>query len=145
MSWERGGAVSPGRIETTVKERYVSMARFSGWTAPLALLLFAASPAAFAHAILVHSSPADHAIVRSRQTDIVLDYNSRIEASRCTVRLTDPAGNAFPLQVESSARPSELKAVARNLANGKYQIHWQVLASDGHITRGDVAFTVAAQ
>ncbi len=121
------------------------MARFSGWTVLLALLLFAASPAAFAHAILVHSIPADQAIVRSRQIDIVLDYNSRIEASRCTVRLTDLAGKAFPVQMESSAKPSELKAVAHNLANGKYQIHWQVLASDGHITRGDVAFTVAAK
>ncbi|MHB1957415.1 MAG: copper resistance CopC family protein [Acidobacteriaceae bacterium] len=121
------------------------MARFSGRTVPLALLLFAASPAAFAHAILVHSSPPDQAIVRSHQIDIVLDYNSRIEASRCTVRLTDTAGKAFPLQMERSARPSELKAVARNVANGKYRIHWQVLASDGHITRGDVAFTVAAQ
>ena len=120
------------------------MARFLGWAVPLALLL-AGSPALFAHAVLVHSTTADQAVVHSHQVDIALGYDSRIEAGRCTVRLTDSAGNAFPLRMERSARPSELKAVAYNLANGKYQIHWQVLASDGHITRGNVAFTVAAR
>jgi methionine-rich copper-binding protein CopC len=123
----------------------MSSARFLGWTASLALLFCAGSPAAFAHAILVHSTPADQAMVHSRQVDVALEYDSRIEASRCTVSLTDSAGNAVPLQMEHSTKPAELKAVARNLANGKYRIHWQVLASDGHITRGDVAFTVAAQ
>lgn len=121
------------------------MTCLSRWAALLTLLLLAGSPAAFAHATLVHSTPADQAVVHSREIDVALEYNSRIEASRCTVTLTDLAGKAFPLQMERSARPSELKAMARNLANGNYRIHWQVLASDGHITRGDVAFTVAAQ
>ncbi|HTU49018.1 MAG TPA: copper resistance protein CopC [Acidobacteriaceae bacterium] len=121
------------------------MTRFLGWAGALTLMLLAGSPAAFAHAMLVHSSPADQAVVRSRQVNIALDYDSRIEARRCTVKLTDAAGKPVALQMEQSAKPSELNAVAHGLANGKYQIHWQVLASDGHITRGDVSFTVAAQ
>ena len=112
------------------------------WIASLALLLLAA-PLAFAHAILVRSSPADQAVVHSRNVNVTLDYNSRIEASRCTVTLTRFGGRSVPLQMEDSTKPAELKAVARYLANGKYTIHWQVLASDGHITRGDIAFTVA--
>ncbi len=121
------------------------MIRLLGWTAPLAIMLLAGSPAAFAHAMLVHSSPADKAVVHSHQVEIALDYDSRIEASRCTVKLSDSAGKPVALQMEHSAKPSELNAVAHGLANGKYLIHWQVLASDGHITRGDVSFTVAAQ
>jgi methionine-rich copper-binding protein CopC len=121
------------------------MTRFLGWTASLAFVLLAGSPAAFAHAMLVHSSPVDQSVVRNHQVDIALDYDSRIEASRCTVKLTDAAGKPVALQMEHSTKPSELNAVAHGLANGKYQIHWQVLASDGHITRGDVSFTVAAQ
>ncbi|MGH9616470.1 MAG: copper resistance CopC family protein [Acidobacteriaceae bacterium] len=108
-------------------------------------LLFAACPLAFAHAILLRSTPADHAILRNRQIQIALEYNSRIEASRCTVTLTDVAGKTYPLQMQRSMRPSELKAYAPDLANGNYRIHWQVLASDGHITRGDVDFTVAVR
>jgi methionine-rich copper-binding protein CopC len=30
------------------------------------------------------------------------------------------------------------------LAPGAYTLHWQVLAVDGHITRGNVPFTVDA-
>ena len=121
------------------------MTRFFGWTAPLALMFLAGSQLAFAHAMLVRSSPADQAVVHSHQVSIALSYDSRIETRRSTVKLTDAAGRPVPLQVEHSAKPSELNAVARGLANGKYQIHWQVLASDGHISRGDVTFTVAAQ
>lgn len=120
------------------------MTRILGQTASLALVFLAGSPLAFAHAILVHSSPADQAVVHSHQVDIALDYDSRIEARRCTVKLTDAAGKPVALQMERSAKPSELNAVAHGLANGKFQIHWQVLANDGHITRGDVTFAVAA-
>ena len=121
------------------------MTRFVGWTASLAWILLVGSPAVFAHAMLVHSSPADHSVVHSGHVDIVLDYDSRIETSRSTVKLTDAGGTPLPLQIEHSGKASELNAVAHGLPNGKYQIDWQVLASDGHITRGDVAFTVAAQ
>lgn len=109
----------------------------------LAGLLLAASPMAFAHAILVRSTPADQAMVHSRNVDIALDYNSRIEASRCTLALTGPSGQKVPVHMEPSTSPSELKAEVENLTNGKYHIHWQALASDGHITRGDIAFTVS--
>ena len=121
------------------------MTRFLGWTATAAMVLLAGSPMAFAHAMLVRSTPADKAVVHSHQVGIALDYDSRIEASRCTVKLTDAGGKPVALQMEPSAKPSELNAVAHGLTNGKYLIHWQVLASDGHITRGDVSFTVAAQ
>jgi methionine-rich copper-binding protein CopC len=30
------------------------------------------------------------------------------------------------------------------LAAGAYRLRWQVLASDGHITRGEIPFTVTA-
>lgn len=121
------------------------MTRFLRWTASLAMVLLAGSPAAFAHAMLVHSTPANQAVVHSHQVDIALDYDSRIDSRRCTVKLTDASGKPVALQMEPSAKASELNAVAHGLANGTYQIHWQVLASDGHITRGDVSFTVAAQ
>jgi len=30
------------------------------------------------------------------------------------------------------------------LAAGAYRLRWQVLASDGHITRGEIPFTVTS-
>ncbi len=113
-------------------------------TISLALFLFAGARIAFAHAILMHSTPVDQAVVHSRNVDLTLDYNSRIDASRCTLILTSPAEKNLPVQMQSSSKPWELKAFATNLASGIYHIHWQVLASDGHITRGEIVFTVAA-
>lgn len=80
--------------------------------------------------------------MRNRDVNIVLDYDSRIDIPRCTITLTKAGGRRVPLRIESSGKPFELKAMAKGLANGRYSIHWQVLAGDGHITRGDVGFTV---
>ncbi len=91
-----------------------------------------AGPAA-AHAILVDSSPAPYAHLPAGSVAMVLRYNSRIDAARSklTRLTTDDAG-----------KPDMLHATV-NLAPGEYTIKWQVLATDGHITRGSVPFTVA--
>jgi len=121
------------------------MFRNQRWVLPLVLLFLAGAPRAFAHAILVRSTPADHSVVHTRNVTLTLDYNSRIDAARSTLTLTGPAGRNRPLQRKSASRPAELKAFAAKLGNGTYHVHWQVLASDGHITRGDIAFTVQAR
>ncbi len=98
---------------------------------------------AFAHAILVHSTPADQAIVHSRTVNLVLEFNSRIDAGRSMLTLTGPTEKNLPVQIQPSLKISELKGSASNLANGTYHLHWQVLATDGHITRGEITFSVA--
>lgn len=119
------------------------MTRFRILTVALCLLVV--SPMVFAHAILVRSTPADGFVVHRRNVELVLDYNSRIEAKRCTLRMRNANGQSVPLRMEAGKGPAELRAMAGGLENGKYTIHWQVLASDGHITRGDISFTVAAR
>jgi methionine-rich copper-binding protein CopC len=116
--------------------------RIRRWMLSLALPLLLCAPPAFAHAILLHSTPADQSIVHSRTVNLILDYNSRIDAPRSTLTLSGPGDQFIPLQREAGANPGELKATAENLASGTYRIHWQVLASDGHITRGESTFTV---
>lgn len=110
----------------------------------VAALLLLSARMVFAHAILVRSTPPDHAVVHNRNVKLTLDYNSRIDAGRSVLALANNAGKNIPVQMRPSALPSELNAVANNLASGTYHIHWQVLASDGHITRGEVTFTVDA-
>lgn len=107
------------------------------------LLLLIAVPQALGHAILLHSIPADNAVVYSHQLDLVLEYNARIDVARCMLTLTGSSGINIPVQKKPSAKPSELRAFAANLKSGFYHLHWQVLAGDGHITRGEIAFTVA--
>lgn len=111
----------------------------------LLAVVFSAALYAHAHAVLVRSVPGEHSVIHGSNLNVDLVYNSRIDARRSVLTLTDSNGKQFPLQKDSASSPAELKAAARGLASGAYTLHWQVLASDGHITRGDVAFTVVAK
>lgn len=107
-----------------------------------ALLLFASAPSLLAHAILVRSTPADGAVVHANSIELTLEYDSRIDSRLSTFTLQDSGSKKIPLQREPGRKPNEMKAKAGHLAAGKYHIYWQALASDGHITRGVISFTV---
>lgn len=99
--------------------------------------------AAFAHAVLERSTPADHSVVHGPDVNIVLHYNSRVDAKRSTLAVVNvgPQRAKANIEVEPQKSPNELCAHA-HLSPGKYEILWQALATDGHLTRGVVTFTV---
>jgi copper resistance protein C len=122
------------------------MRRFQ-WRAGAAALAFALllllPHAAFAHAVLVKSSPVQGATVKAGEVNITLTYNSRIDALHSSLRLIGADGNAHTLSVDTHAEPNLLKAKAEGLTAGEYKLEWQVQASDGHISRGIVSFRVS--
>ena len=107
--------------------------------AACAVLLALGTPAARAHAILVASEPATGATLPAGRLALRLRYNSRIDASRSRLTLTRPDGTAIVLPIGPAPTPDLLTAAA-DLPPGTYSLRWQVLATDGHITRGDVPF-----
>jgi methionine-rich copper-binding protein CopC len=112
------------------------------WSALLfSMLLLASTHAALAHAVLVSSVPKAHATMKSGELDIVFSYNSRIDAARSSLALVSPQGGEHVLTIDTHAAPNVLKSKAQ-VSKGEYTVRWQVLASDGHITRGIVAFSV---
>jgi len=96
----------------------------------------------WAHAILVQSTPKLGSTVKGPDVDIVLRFNVRIDASRSRVRLLAPDGTLSTLTLADRASPDSLQTQATGLKPGVYKIQWQVLASDGHISRGEIPFTV---
>ena len=106
-------------------------------------LLFLLPHAAFAHAVLVKSLPAQGATVKAGDLDITLTYNSRIDALHSSLHLVGPDGKAQTLAVDAHAAPNLLVAKAPALSAGAYKLEWQVQASDGHISRGTLEFRVA--
>lgn len=103
-------------------------------------LLLLAPKLALAHAILLQSQPADQATVEPGERTLTLRYNSRIDhqLSRLTLQGTN-AQKTLSLDKDAAADALTAKA---DLTPGTYVVHWQVLATDGHMTRGDVRFTV---
>ena len=108
--------------------------------AGVAMLLL--SRAAMAHAILVESSPAINSTVTSPNFPIKLRFNVRIDATRSRLTLVKPDATTQSLAIAKDAPADTLASQAASLSVGEYRIRWQVLASDGHITRGEILFQV---
>ncbi len=94
-----------------------------------------------AHAILVESTPAAHATVSAGHETVRLRFNSRIDAVRSRLALVGPDQVETRLAI-NPGDPPDILTTAGELRPGDYSIRWQVLAVDGHITRGDLPFTV---
>lgn len=105
------------------------------------LSLSAASAAA--HAVLLESTPAANSTVAGPEISIKLRFNVRIDAGRSRLTLVPPTGAVQPLEIGKQFSADTLSASASGLPAGEYRLRWQVLASDGHITRGEIPFTVA--
>jgi methionine-rich copper-binding protein CopC len=112
------------------------------------LLLAALPPAALAarpahaHAILVQSDPAHAARLPPGAHTLSLRFNSRLDRLRSRLTLTRPDRSQTVLALLDG--PDDQLAAAVTLAPGAHTLRWQVLAIDGHITRGDLPFTVVA-
>jgi copper resistance protein C len=97
------------------------------------LLFFVVVRIAQAHAILKESSPVANSTVKGPDVPIRLRYNVRVDATRSNMDLT----------MEKQSAPDVMSAKATGLKPGAYRIRWQVLAPDGHITRGEIPFSVS--
>lgn len=98
---------------------------------------------AFAHAILVKSLPAPNEIVAGPNVPVALTFNSKIDQARSILTLERPDRGALRLKVDvDPSSPAMLIARISNAGAGSYKLRWQVLAVDGHITRGEVPFQV---
>ena len=97
---------------------------------------------ALAHAVLLSSTPQKNAAVTGPDVTINLKYNSRVDGARSTLSLLKPDGTVEKIGTPSQPAPDVLSATGHGLTKGAYVLRWQVLASDGHITRGEVPFEV---
>jgi methionine-rich copper-binding protein CopC len=107
-----------------------------------AALVFATARELRAHAILVETSPKSGAMLNGPDVPIRLRFNVRIDGERSRITLVRPAGIANQLTIDKQPSPDVLTTHANGLIPGKYKLQWQVLAADGHISRGEIPFTV---
>jgi copper resistance protein C len=105
------------------------------------LVFILSSNLAYAHAILVESLPAANSTVAGPSIPIKLRFNVRIDAKRSRLELVGPEKTSTLLSA-TQPTPDVLQAVAEGLTAGAYSLRWQVLAADGHITKGEIPFNV---
>jgi copper resistance protein C len=108
----------------------------------VAVAMFLLAHSAMAHAILLESSPSINSTVAGPTIPVKLRFNVRIDATRSRLTLVKADASTQSLAISKDAPADTLASQARNLNPGEYRIRWQVLASDGHITRGEIPFQV---
>lgn len=107
----------------------------------VALTLAGVAPA-WAHAVIVSADPTADQRVAPGKLDIRIEFNSRIDKARSRLQVIAPAGDEADVPIEQGGEPNVVTGATGDLPPGSYILRWQVLAIDGHITRGDIPFLV---
>lgn len=104
-----------------------------------------ASMATSAHAILLNSTPKPNGTLAAGHVQMMFKYNSKIDQHRSRLVLIGPDKSETVLTIATDSKSNELDTSADLTTPGAYTLRWQALALDGHITRGDLPFTVVAK
>lgn len=108
-----------------------------------ALSMVVAVPA-IAHAVIAVASPTADQTLAPGKVPIRLEFNERIDKARSRLQLTTAAGSTVDVGIETAGDPNIVTAATGELPAGAYVLRWQVLAVDGHITRGEIPFTLGS-
>jgi hypothetical protein len=116
-----------------------------------AVLAVGAAVPASAHAVIVSASPTANEHVTPGKVAVHIEFNSRIDKVRSRLHVmtpagdkadVTPAGDKADVPIDQAGDPNVLTGTTADLTPGAYVLRWQVLAIDGHITRGDIPFVV---
>jgi len=94
------------------------------------------------HAILKSSYPPNGGSIIRSDVQVKLTFNVRVDTARSKLQLLMPDASIVELPVAEPPSPDMLVSKLTGLKPGAYTIRWQVLAPDGHISRGEIPFTV---
>jgi copper transport protein len=100
--------------------------------------------AAWAHAVLVRTSPQASVVVNRPPPVVLLKYSEAVEPRFAVVSVTDAAGNQQRAgsPQRSATDPTTLVVPLKRLAQGWYLVYWRVISVDGHPVRGAFTFAV---
>lgn len=105
------------------------------------LLLATTWSTAFAHTHIASSTPADGDVVTTPLQEITLTFEGKLEAGSTFTLKQDGQEVAVTTTLNDAVLTG---TTAEPLANGAYDLHWNIIGADGHIIEGDIAFTVDA-
>jgi copper transport protein len=100
--------------------------------------------AAWAHAVLVRTTPVPSSVVNRAPPVVLLTYSEAVEPRFAIVSVTNADGRQ---QIAGSPRrsatdPSTLVVPLNRLLQGWYLAYWRVVSVDGHPVRGAFTFAV---
>ena len=121
------------------------MRKYIGNSAAVAIVIGLGAGGALpasAHAVIVSATPTADEHVAPGKVAVRIEFNARIDKERSRLQVTAPAGDKTDVPINQAGDPNVLAGTTGALTPGAYVLRWQVLAVDGHITRGDIPFVV---
>lgn len=128
---------------TSLALRRPSPAAVAALAAATLLTLLVALPV-IAHADLASAIPADGATLDAPPAEITLTFTEGLSASKASFKVVDASGATVLTARPAKDGAASMTADGSALAPGAYTIKWTAAAQDGHTTRGQLRFTVAA-
>ena len=100
--------------------------------------------AAWAHAVLVRTSPVPSSVVNRPPPVVLLTYSEAVEPRFAIVSVTDAAGKQQTAGAprRSASDPKTLVVPLHRSSQGWYLVYWRVISVDGHPVRGAFTFAV---
>jgi copper transport protein len=106
-------------------------------------LVASARGVAYAHAMLLSSSPAAGSTQATAPTRVWLLFSEEIEPGLARVSIVDSAGHTTALK--AGGDPHDVRAIVApmtGLTTGAYRVVWRVVSADGHPVAGSFMFSV---
>jgi copper transport protein len=111
----------------------------------VAVLAALAAPApAWAHAALLHTTPAASVVLNRPPKQVAMTYSEAVEPRFAVVSITDAAGRGVAAgpPSRSPTNPDTLVTKLKAIGEGWYLVYWRVISADGHPVRGAFTFAV---
>lgn len=104
------------------------------------LLLLVTAPAAYAHAMLVSSSPAQGEVVATMPDEVVFTFNQDMSAPAYVI-VTAPDGSSVA-DGDPEVDGSRVTQALTDGPEGTYTMAYRAVSEDGHPVTGQVTFTL---
>lgn len=108
--------------------------------------LLAGAPAAWAHATLENTSPADGSIVAHAPSQVTATFDEPVGVSPTSLEVFSPAGGRVDTggAKHGSAPDQVVIELNPNLGKGTYTVGWHVISADSHPVQGAWTFSIGA-
>jgi len=114
--------------------------------AVIGVLAFTGSTAAFAHAVLLDSTPSASSVLETSPPLIALHFDENIDTPLTSIQLFDQDSKPITIgQPQRGVDGSYVQSTVPNLADGTFAVVWRVSSADGHVVSGAFSFQVGTK
>lgn len=116
--------------------------RFRAVGAALAAIVFAVGVGLSAHTKLQKSEPAAGSTVTTPPAHVQLWFNEKPDLKMSQIEVTGPSGKLDLGPVHEMQAKTLMAPIKGEVPDGKYTATWRTAGKDGHVIKGEFAFTV---